>query len=173
MIQPGLIQVYTGEGKGKTTASLGLAFRALGHGFRVCMIQFMKKFDYGECRAALNFPNFSLLQVGTVDFIRPGSITPEQRAAAAQGWKQALEAIHSGNYDLIILDELSLVMHWKLVDEESILAELRKLKADDKKPEIVITGRYASLELVELADLVTEMRPLQGAAGSPRQGIHY
>lgn len=170
----GLIQVYTGNGKGKTTASLGLAFRASGHEFNVCMIQFMKKNDeYGEVKAALKIPSFKLIQVGReafVDLKNPESIDYK---LAEEGWELAKSVILSGQYNIVILDEVNVAMAAKLLDASVVAAFLAEKK---NNTEVVLTGRYAPPEITAIAHLVTEMHDIKHpvSIGVPaRQGIDF
>jgi cob(I)alamin adenosyltransferase len=170
----GLIQVYTGNGKGKTTASLGLAFRAVGHGFKVCMIGFMKNCpDYGEVKAAQLLPGFKLIQVGRNEFVNLENPAEIDKKLAQDGWQQAKAAIESGDWDIVILDELNVAMACKLVNTDEVAAFL---KAQKRPVEIVLTGRYALDSIVELADLVTEMREIKHPFNSglkSRPGIDF
>jgi len=153
-----MVHVYTGDGKGKTTAALGLGLRAAGHGFRVCMVQFMKgNLVYGEQKAARSIPKFEIHQFGRKAFVdrdRPGKV---DRELARKGLDFARLAVTGGNYDVVILDELNVALDWKLITLEDVLALIR-----DRAPmtELVITGRYASPQVMELADYVTDMREI-------------
>lgn len=163
MSKLGLIQVYTGNGKGKTTASLGLAFRACGHGYKVCMIQFMKENDeYGEAKAAKLLSNFTVFQVGRNDFVNLSNPEPIDVKLAEDGWALAQKVILSEEYDIVILDEINVAMACKLLDVDKVTTfltqELKKLK---KKPELILTGRYAPKQVIEIADLVTEMQEVR------------
>jgi len=170
----GLIQVYTGNGKGKTTAAVGLAFRACGHGFKVSMIQFMKECaDYGEVKAAQYLPGFELTQVGRNDFVDLDNPDPIDRKLAADGWLLAKEHISSGRYDIIILDELNVAMACGLLDTAAVVDFLTATKRD---MEIILTGRYAPDEIIAIAQLVTEMREIKhpfNQGQSARQGIDF
>ncbi len=174
MKQLGLIQVYTGDGKGKTTASLGLAFRACGHGFRVCMIQFMKgSAEYGEVQAAKLLPGFKLIQSGRVDFVDLADPDPVDRRLAEDGWCLAKSVIESGEYDIVILDEINVALSCGLLDTAAVIAFLT---AAQRQVEIVLTGRYAPAAIVAMAHLVTEMRDIrhpykEGDKG--RKGIDF
>jgi cob(I)alamin adenosyltransferase len=169
----GLVQVYTGDGKGKTTAALGLALRARGHDLRVIMIQFMKADpDWGEIRMAGEI-GVDVLQVGLDHWVIKGEATTEDLAAAAAGFAKAREIIGLGVHDVVILDELATAVFFELVPLDDVLTLMR-----DKPPsvEIVITGRRAAPEIIAAADLVTEMKPLKHYydAGIPaREGIEY
>ncbi|MDT8901203.1 cob(I)yrinic acid a,c-diamide adenosyltransferase [Anaeroselena agilis] len=170
----GLIQVYTGNGKGKTTASLGLAFRASGHGFKVCMLQFMKDCsDYGEVKAAQYLPGFVVIPVGRHDFVDLADPAPVDIELAGKGWEQAKKTIDSGEYDIVILDEINVAMACGLLPAADVAAFLT---AEKRNVEIVLTGRYAPPEIIAIAHLVTEMQEVKhpyndGVAA--RQGIDY
>lgn len=172
MYDKGYIQVYTGNGKGKTTASLGLALRACCAGERVYMLQFLKGQDYAELKAPDYLPNFTIRQFGLPHFVF-GNPTEDDKAMAREGLQQAEEVIHSGDYDLVILDELNNAVMMDLIDVQDVLDLM------DKKPEqveLVITGRYAREEIIEKADLVTEMREIKHyfQEGVPaRKGVEY
>ena len=156
----GLIQVYTGDGKGKTTCALGLALRAVGQGLQVYMVQFMKGRETGEAKAAADrlAPDMTLRYFGRPGLVNLRSPAPEDLALIREAWDLARQVILAGEHDLVILDEINLALTFKLVP----LAEA--LKVLGERPawvEVVLTGRQAPPELVELADLVTEMRPLK------------
>ncbi len=161
-MKKGLIIINTGNGKGKTTASLGLAFRALGHNFKVCMVQFIKgSWKYGELEAAKKFENFKLLPMGK-GFVNFGAKEPdtEDVKLAEQTLNKGKEAIVSGKYQLIILDEILYALNYKLIKLSDVI-ELLKNKPENIH--IVLTGRGAENfpELIELADLVTEMKEIK------------
>ncbi len=163
MTELGLLQVYTGDGKGKTTAALGLALRACGHGFRICMIQFMKEsVDYGEAKLKGLLPNFTLLQVGRNDFVNLAEPEQIDIALAQNGWHQAKEIILSGKFDIVILDEINVAMACKLLDTDSVVAFLTEFcSVAQPRPELILTGRYAPKEICAIAHLVTEMREIK------------
>lgn len=173
-LKRGYIQLYTGEGKGKTTAALGQALRALGKGLSVYLIQFMKgEMSYGEILAANMLPGFKLVQYGRKDFINPASPDPEDLELAQKGLLHAREVILSGKYDLVILDEINLAAAWKFIDLPDLLT---LLKNRPPEVEIILTGRHAPSELISLADLATEMREIKHyfRQGVPaREGIEY
>jgi cob(I)alamin adenosyltransferase len=155
----GLIAVFTGNGKGKTTAALGLAFRALGHGHRVCVIQFIKgSWKYGELEAAKRFIPLLDFHVMGRGFTWQSDDLEKDQAAARTAWEFAIQTIRENRHQLVILDELTYLSHYNIIDDESILAVLR-----DKPTamHIAITGRYASDSLIRLADLVTEMKEIK------------
>jgi cob(I)alamin adenosyltransferase len=170
----GLIQVYTGNGKGKTTASLGLAFRAAGHDFKVCMIQFMKKSEtYGEVKAARKLPNFKLIQAGREEFVNLKNPDSIDYKLAEEGWELAKSIIAADEYDIVILDEINVAMAAKLLDTAAVAVFLQQ---KNNRTEVILTGRYASDEIKAIAHLVTEMQELKhpSASGVPaRQGIDY
>jgi cob(I)alamin adenosyltransferase len=154
----GFVQVYTGEGKGKTTAALGLAMRASGRGFRVYMGQFMKGQDYGELHALPMLKGVDHDQYGDVGWVYKGKVKPEQREMAEAGLRKGREALVSGRYRVVILDEVNMAVWFELIALEAVL-EL--LEARPPEVELVLTGRRAAPELVERADLVTEMREIK------------
>ncbi len=160
MTGKGLIQVYTGDGKGKTTASLGLALRACGHGLKVIMLQFLKDDpNYGEFKAAGYLPGFVIKQVGRDCFVDFSNPDPIDVLMVAEGWQQAKNVIESGEYDIVILDELNIVMAYDLLPTAEVISFLQKARGN--KVEIVLTGRYAPQALLDLADLVTEMKEVK------------
>lgn len=152
----GLLQVYTGDGKGKTTASLGLALRAIGHGFRVCMVQFMKNSDiYGEVKLAEKMPGLTVLPVGRHDFVNLKNPDPVDVELARNGWAKAREIIESGQYEIVILDEINVALACGLLEE---MAVIEYLKNRPRTVEVIATGCWAPAALMEIADLVTEMK---------------
>lgn len=171
---PGLIQLYTGDGKGKTTAALGLALRAAGHGLRTYIGQFMKGVDYGELESIGRLqPYVTIEQYGQPTFVHLHEATPEDVERAREGLEKARAAMFGGAYDIVVLDEVCVALHFELLTLDQILALI------EEKPthvELVLTGRRAPPELVERADLVTEMREVkhpytQGVEA--REGIEY
>ena len=169
-----MLHIYTGNGKGKTTASLGLATRFLGHHKNVCIIQFMKKnIEYGEITFFEKIPNIDIIQFGTPDFVdkkQPKQIDIDE---AVKGFEKAKEIILSKKYDMVILDELNVALDFDLVSLEEVLPFIKENK---DKLELVITGRYAPEELLEIADLVTEMKEIKHYFAndiSAREGTEY
>jgi len=174
----GLIEVYTGNGKGKTTASMGLAFRACGHGLTVCMIQFMKdNKEYGEYKASENLPGFTVMQVGRNDFVNLENPEQIDIDLATQGWTVAKSMIVSGDYDIVILDEINVAMACKLIDVQDVLDFLTKeFQVLVKKPELILTGRYAPSSIIDIAHLVTEMQEVRHNYANgieARRGIEF
>ncbi len=151
----GYIHVYTGDGKGKTTAALGLALRAAGAGLRVGLIQFLKDGDYSEIKALRGVnPSIHVAQFGTGRFVR-GRPTAADRSRAALGLEAAREALRGEEHDLVILDEINVAGALGLVDEDAVLT---LLKQRAPHVEVVLTGRRAPEAWCEAADLVTLMQ---------------
>jgi cob(I)alamin adenosyltransferase len=171
----GLIQVYTGDGKGKTTCALGLALRAIGQGFQVFMVQFMKGWGTGEAQIAAQrlAPDFTLRHFGRPALVNLRSPDPEDLSLIRQAWDLGRQVLAAGEYDLVILDEINVALAFDLLPRDEVLEALRRRPS---WVEVVLTGRQAPPELIELADLVTEMRPLKHyfEAGVPaRRGIEW
>jgi len=168
-----VLEVYTGDGKGKTTAALGAALRALGHGKKVAMIQFMKGRLYGELASAKRLDGFTIEQHGRDEFVDATNPDPIDRKLAAGGWRRAGELAKEEGLDMLILDEINIAVAYGLVDLEAVLAFMR-----EKPPrlELILTGRYAPREMMDLADTVTEMKEIRHhySRGVPaRKGIEY
>lgn len=173
----GLMIVHTGPGKGKTTAALGTAFRAVGQGMKVLMVQFIKgSWHYGELDAArmLGEDKIEILPMGR-GFVKVGveKPDPEDIRLVEEAWSFASDKILSGGYDLVILDEINYAISYKMLDPEKVAEKLRQ------RPEmvhVILTGRNAHPAIVEMADLVTEMRevkhPYQKGIMAQR-GIEY
>ncbi|GAB4366945.1 MAG: cob(I)yrinic acid a,c-diamide adenosyltransferase [Deltaproteobacteria bacterium] len=159
-IGKGYIQVYTGNGKGKTTASLGLALRAAGHGLKTVIIQFMKGWiDYGELRGVeMLAPHVEIHQAGRDTFVNRKNPDPEDVRLAREGWELARATIEGRRADIVVLDEINCAVDFGLLPVGPVLEVLRK-KPDGM--EIVLTGRGAPPEFIDLADLVTEMRDVK------------
>ncbi len=154
----GYVQLYTGDGKGKTSAALGLALRAAGHGLRTYIGQFMKGQHYGELDALCDHPCITIEQYGEPRCIRREEVTPEHVAQARRGLERALQAMLSGQYDIVVLDEVNVSIWSGLLTVAEVLAFL------DRRPanvEVVLTGRRAPPELIARADLVTEMHEVK------------
>ncbi|WP_394825088.1 cob(I)yrinic acid a,c-diamide adenosyltransferase [Pendulispora albinea] len=150
----GLLVVYTGHGKGKTTAALGMVFRALGRGLRVTVVQFIKgKWKTGERIFAETLPGLQFHVMG-LGFTWDSDDLGKDKAAARAAWETARAAIASGERDLIVLDELTYTFHYDFISEDEVLEALRARPAH---VHVVITGRNAPEALTEAADLVTEM----------------
>jgi cob(I)alamin adenosyltransferase len=172
VLERGCVQVYTGNGKGKTTAALGLALRAVGRGMRVCVFQFIKGGGpYGEHLVAGKLaPLFTIIQSGRPGWVNTKDIS-EDRRVAQDALQQAKRLLTSNDFDLIVLDEINGAVGFGLIDVEQVL-ELITLKPEHV--ELVLTGRNAHERVIAAADLVTEMREIKHyyAAGVPaRTGI--
>lgn len=170
----GLVMVITGNGKGKTTSAFGQVLRAIGQGYRVCMIQFMKGRKYGEVLAAEKYlPNFTYYQFGLDSFVMRDNTAPIDIELAKQGIEKAKEVINSGEFDMVILDEINVAVDFNLIPKDEVLQLVRSKPSD---LDIMLTGRYASEELQELADMVSEVKEIKHhyAAGiKDRAGIEY
>ncbi len=168
------MQVYTGNGKGKTTACLGLAFRAAGRGLNVVMLQFLKPAKgYGEHMAAEMIPNFEIVPMGA-DHMAGKEITREEDIELTRkGLAKAEEALTSGKYDLVILDEINYSMKFGLFSPQDFIAMLERRAPNT---EVVLSGRGVPQEIIDYADLVTEMKlvkhPFDRGIGA-RKGIEY
>jgi cob(I)alamin adenosyltransferase len=170
----GLVMVITGNGKGKTTSAFGQALRAIGQGYRVCMIQFMKGRKYGEVIAGEKYlPDLTFYQFGLDSFVmrdNPAGIDVE---LARQGFEKAKEVIRSGEYDMVILDEINVAVDFGLIPEEELLDLVKSKPAE---LDLLLTGRYASEKLREIADLVSEVTEIKhhyNAGIKDRAGIEY
>jgi cob(I)alamin adenosyltransferase len=167
-----LIQVYTGNGKGKTTAALGLALRCAGCGKKVYIAQFCKGRNYGELGLLRKIKNIKVEQFGTLCFIRkaPGE---KDIALARQGLKKAAQAVAAKTYDLVILDEINIALSLGLLKIKGVLRLIRKTP---KKTELILTGRYAPPGILKAADLVSEIKERKHyykKGVSARRGIEF
>lgn len=162
MSKNGLTIVYTGKGKGKTTAALGIALRVTGYKKKICMIQFIKgSWHYGEMESSkLLEPEFEMVAIGKgfVGIIDDKSPKEDHQKVAKEAIKISNEKIQSGKYDIIILDEINYAVNLNLISLEDVL-ELIKSKPENV--DLVLTGNYAKEEVIEAADLVTEMREIK------------
>lgn len=160
VIGKGYIQVYTGNGKGKTTAALGLALRAAGHGLRTVIIQFMKGWiDYGEIGGVkMLTPHVEIHQCGRDTFVNPKNPDQVDLDLAKKGLSLAEEAMRSKQVDILILDEIICTVLFNLIEEEIIL---QLMKDKPVEMELVLTGRGATERMIEIADLVTEMKDIK------------
>ncbi len=162
MSKNGLTIVYTGKGKGKTTAALGIALRATGYKKKICMIQFIKgSWHYGEMESSKRLePEFEMVAIGKgfVGIIDDKSPKEDHQKIAKEAIKISNEKIQSGKYDIIILDEINYAVNLNLISLEDVL-ELIKSKPENV--DLVLTGNYAKEEVIEAADLVTEMREIK------------
>lgn len=155
----GLVQLYTGNGKGKTTAALGLGLRAAGHGFVVYMIQFMKgQINYGELEAVKHLPNFTIRQFGRPDFVDKANPDPKDIELAQAALTHAKTIIEGGNVDFLILDEINVALDFGLISVDQVI---QLIKSRPAKMELILTGRYAPQALIDLADLVSEVNEVK------------
>jgi cob(I)alamin adenosyltransferase len=170
----GLVQVYTGNGKGKTTAAFGQALRAVGQGYRVCVIQFMKGRKYGELLAAeKHLPDLTVHLSGLDSFVMRENPSPLDIELARSGLELARQAIASGDYDMVILDELNVAADFKLIPIDYIVG---LIKGKPAALDLITTGRYAPPEIIALADTVSEIREVRhhyNAGIKDRAGIEY
>jgi cob(I)alamin adenosyltransferase len=172
----GLLMVNTGHGKGKTTSALGLMMRAAGRGLRCCMIQFMKSRNdrYGEHEAAEKLG----IEVHTMgDGFTWDTKNPEKdRQTARETWQLCVEKMRSGEYDMLVFDEIVYVLSYGMLSTEEVLEEYRRVRADQPALHIVMTGRDAPEALIDAADLVTEMKEIKHpfqAGIFAQQGIEF
>ncbi|GAB4247989.1 MAG: cob(I)yrinic acid a,c-diamide adenosyltransferase [Thermoleophilia bacterium] len=173
MAKRGRILVNTGEGKGKTTAALGTALRAAGHDQNVAIVQFMKgKWTYGELLAIQRFPNITFMRMGA-GFTWERDGLDEDRELALRAWEACVQIAESGEYDLLVMDELNYAVDYGFIDVQRVVDFLKN------KPEelsVIITGRRAKQEIMEVADTVTEMQAVKHAfrSGSrAKKGIEF
>ncbi|MDH3611235.1 MAG: cob(I)yrinic acid a,c-diamide adenosyltransferase [Nitrosopumilus sp.] len=162
MGESGLTIVYTGKGKGKTTAALGIALRATGYDKKICMIQFIKgSWHYGEMISSKRLePEFEMVAIGKgfVGIIDDKTSKEEHAEVASEAIKISTNKIQSGNYDIVILDEVNYAINLGLVKLEDVL---NLIKSKPPSLDLVLTGNYAKDEIIELADLVTEMKEIK------------
>jgi len=170
----GLVQVFTGNGKGKTTAALGTILRAAGHGLRVFIVFFMKgDYKYGEFSTLSKLPNVDMASFGFRHLTDPANIKPEEIEQARLALAAAREAVLGGNYDLVVLDEVNVALGFKLIELDEVV---KLIRAKPSNLELILTGRYADTKLIELADLVTEMVKVKHPFDKgikARRGIEY
>lgn len=173
-LEKGLVQVYTGDGKGKTSAAFGLALRAIGRGLRVYVVQFIKGgFDYGELHIVKRLPNLALSAFGRGKFVTDMPPSREDVKLAEEAFDLAREVVYAGEYDVVILDEINVVLNLKMIEIDRVV-ELIENKPEHV--ELILTGRHAPAQVVERADLVTEMREVKHPYSQgvhPRRGIEY
>jgi cob(I)alamin adenosyltransferase len=172
-LEKGYIHVYTGPGKGKTTAALGLGLRAAGAGLKVHIVQFMKGRRYSELDSIEKLPNFSVSQHGRDEFVNKEKPEQIDIDLAKEGFAHTKELIKSGKYDMIILDEINVAVDYNLLDINDVV---KLVENKPEKLEIVLTGRYAHPEIQKIADYVSEMLEIkhtyqQGIEA--RKGIDY
>jgi cob(I)alamin adenosyltransferase len=158
-MKKGLLMVFTGDGKGKTTSALGLALRSAGHGKKVCFIQFIKgSWKYGELAAMEKHRELIDFHVMGKGFTWKSENIEEDKAAAREAWEFARGAISSGEYALVVLDEFTYLLNYGMIDPEEAMATLSQKPTD---LHVAVTGRYAPEELTEKADMVSEIRAVK------------
>ena len=151
----GLVEVFTGNGKGKTSAALGVVMRAAGQGLRSHIVYFMKgQFPYGEQQVLSRLPSVTFARFGFETFCDPNQVTEAEREQARLALAEARRAMLSGKYELVVLDEVNVASAWGLVPVEAVL---QLLNERPERVELILTGRYADERILERADLVTEM----------------
>ena len=172
-MEKGYIHVYTGPGKGKTTAALGLGLRASGAGLKVHMVQFMKGRRYSEIDTIDNISNFTISQHGRDEFVSKENPDKIDIDLAQKGFKFAKEIINNGKYDMVILDEINVAVDYNLITLKDMIKLLEK---KPEKLELILTGRDAHPDIIKIADLVTEMleikHPYQQGI-TARKGIDF
>jgi cob(I)alamin adenosyltransferase len=170
----GLVQIFTGDGKGKTSAAIGAAIRALGQGLKVYVGFFMKgAYPSGERHILSQLPDVTMESFGAGGFVDKANIKPEEREQAKRGLAAAGKAMLSGDYDLVVLDEINLAVAWKLVELDEVL---KLIESKPEGVELILTGRQADSKLIQSADLVTEMLKIKhpyDEGVKAREGIEY
>lgn len=171
-LEKGLVELYVGDGKGKTSAAIGLAIRCVGAKLKVCIIQFLKAKPSSEVQI-LEFLGIGLFRCGSKDFVDENQISELDISEAKRGFDHAKKMIRSGFYDVVILDEICAALEYELLDEKQVI-EL--IESRPNNVEVVLTGRVASDELRDIADLCTEMKcvahPFESGIAA-RRGIEY
>ena len=161
-MEKGLVIVYTGKGKGKTTAALGIALRAVGYKKKICMIQFIKgSWHYGEMHSSKKLePEFEMIAVGKgfVGIMDDKSPKEDHKETAKEAIRISKEKIQSGEYDIVILDEINYAINLELI---SIKEVMELIKSKPSEIDLVLTGNYAKKEIIEISDLVTEMKEIK------------
>ena len=153
-LKKGLIHIYTGNGKGKTTAAIGLGIRATGNDLKVYMVQFMKGRRYSEIDALEIIPNFTVFQSGRDEFVSKENPEQIDIDLACKGFEHAKKIINAGKHDLVILDEINVAIDFNLIPLENVM---KLLEEKPENVEVVMTGRYADPEIVRQADIVSEI----------------
>lgn len=171
--QKSLVMVLTGNGKGKTTAALGMALRAVGHGGQVVVVQFMKGRTYGELKAVKEMPHFQIIKGGRDVFVDKDNPAEIDLKMAQESFAKARDYVNSGRYKMVVLDEINVAVHYGLIQASDVLQLI------EQRPEhvdLVLTGRYMPEEFFEIADLISEVKEVKHhyQKGIPaRSGIEY
>ncbi len=170
----GMVQIFTGEGKGKTSAGLGTVVRALGRGYRVCIVVFMKgNYPYSEWKFFSQVTDVEIARFGYNSFTNPYDVKPEEKEQAVQALAFAREAMLSGRYDVLMLDEICVASGWGLIPVEDVMKLINDRPANI---ELIMTGRDVDQRLVEAADMVTECRKVKHPYDKgilARKGLDY
>jgi len=173
-LRRGLVRVFTGNGKGKTSAALGTVLRAHGLGLKVYIVFFMKgDYPYGEYKTLGRLTNVTRVSFGHRKFIDPANIKPKEIEQARLALAAARKAVISGDYDLVVLDEINLAAAWKLIALDDVI---KLIKEKPENVELILTGRHADTKLIELADHATEMAKIKHPYDNgilARKGIDY
>lgn len=154
----GYIQIYTGDGKGKTTAALGIAIRAAGYGMKTYIGQFMKGQHYGELTALKNHPHIIIEQYGDTEHVHREKVTQKHIDQAHHGLERARQMLLSNQYDIIILDEINVAIWFDLLKQEKVIEVLNERP---EHVEVILTGRHAPELLIDLADLVSDVKEIK------------
>ena len=157
MEDKGYIQIYTGNGKGKTTCALGLSLRAICNGYSVFFGQFLKGQDYSELKAVESLQNFTIRQYGTANFVF-NNPSEKDIQMEKEGLSDIKREMLTNNYDIIVMDEVNIAIHKNLITVDDVI-DILKLRPENT--EMILTGRYAHEKLIEIADLVTEMKEIK------------
>ncbi|MGB9659079.1 MAG: cob(I)yrinic acid a,c-diamide adenosyltransferase [Nitrososphaerales archaeon] len=161
-IEKGLVHIITGKGKGKTTSAIGQGLRAVGHGLKVYMIQFMKgEFEgkkYGEIKSIKKFRNFKVAQFGSGELVSHYTPSEKDFELARKGFEHAKEIVDSNKYDMVILDEIWVAVHHNLIDLSEVIGLIKK---KPEHVELVLTGRYAPKEAYDYADYISEIKKIK------------
>jgi len=168
-----MLHIYTGNGKGKTTASLGLGLRAVGAGKKVLLIQFLKDGKSSEIKVIKKIKNFDFKTFGRKGFVNKDNLLKKDFDLAMQGFNFVQKVIKSKKYDLMILDEINVANYFGLIKTEDLIDLIKKIPS---KTELILTGRKASKKLIQLADLVTGMKEIKHYYTKnikPRKGIEF
>jgi len=173
-LNKGLVQVFTGEGKGKTSAGVGIVIRALGQGLKVCVVVFIKgNRTSGEWTFLSKIPDVEIARYGLGKLIDPDNIKPEEKEQAREALEFARKAVSTDNYDIVVMDEVNVAVRHKLIDVDGVLKLIRDKPA---KVELILTGRYADPQIIQMADLVTELQKIKHPYDrgiKARRGIEY
>ncbi|RJO62504.1 MAG: cob(I)alamin adenolsyltransferase [Dehalococcoidia bacterium] len=175
MPRKGLVTIFTGDGKGKTTAAIGTAVRAAGYGLRVYIVFFLKgkMFSQGEALSLERFPNIKTVSFGANSWIKKGAVNAQARTQAAKALKAASKAMDSGDYDLVIMDEVNGAVDFGLIPLEDVI---EVVTARPESVDLLLTGRHADARIIQMADVVTEMVNVKHAferGVKAREGIDF